>query len=393
MDNDGAVGDRAAGSAPAGGAARRRRWWYLLFVVQLAAIVWPPLYNRIEPMWARHPVLLLVPVPVADRRRRAHRHRLLRDREEPERSGRGLAGGTPRGPRAMRRKDRSPPCDAPAGRIEGALGDSGVGNQLDGADRLHAAVRLHHLARLRRRALAPRRSRPAARMGPGRPALRHADHLVPARRRSLHRLHLHRRAGARLRRRRDRASSPCPTRSIIYPFLFVVFPRLWSVAHKHGYITAADFVRGRFGNRWLALAVALTGIVATMPYIALQLVGLEVVIAALGVPAPGLVGDLPLIIAFVILAAFTYTSGLRAPAADRDRQGPADLHHGACAVIFVVPMQLGGFGKIFAAVPPSQAAAARRRPGHAPAPTAPMRRWRSARRWRCSSIRTRSPAS
>jgi hypothetical protein len=24
-----------------------------------------------------------------------------------------------------------------------------------------------------------------------------------------------------------------------------VFPRLWSVAHKHGYITSADFVRGR----------------------------------------------------------------------------------------------------------------------------------------------------
>jgi hypothetical protein len=51
MDNDGLADDRAAGFAPAGDAARRRRWWYLLFVVQVAAIVWPPLYNRIEPMW------------------------------------------------------------------------------------------------------------------------------------------------------------------------------------------------------------------------------------------------------------------------------------------------------------------------------------------------------
>ena len=57
-----------------------------------------------------------------------------------------------------------------------------------------------------------------------------------------------------------------------------MFPRLWQVAHRHGYVTAADFVRGRFGNRWLALAVAVTGIVATMPYIALQLVGMQVVI-------------------------------------------------------------------------------------------------------------------
>ena len=60
-----------------------------------------------------------------------------------------------------------------------------------------------------------------------------------------------------------------PYTIMVYPFVFVVFPRLWSVARTHGYITTADFVRGRYGNRWLALAVAITGMVATMPYIAL----------------------------------------------------------------------------------------------------------------------------
>ena len=105
-----------------------------------------------------------------------------------------------------------------------------------------------------------------------------------------------------------------PYTIVIYPILFLVFPRFWNVCHKHGYVTAADFVRGRFGNRWLALAVTLTGIVATMPYIALQLVGIQVVIGALGISGSGLMADLPLVIAFVILAAFTYTSGLRAPA-------------------------------------------------------------------------------
>jgi hypothetical protein len=25
------------------------RWWYLLFVIQIAVILWPPLYNRAEP--------------------------------------------------------------------------------------------------------------------------------------------------------------------------------------------------------------------------------------------------------------------------------------------------------------------------------------------------------
>src|ERR1041384_5979072 len=57
-----------------------------------------------------------------------------------------------------------------------------------------------------------------------------------------------------------------PYTVMIYPILYIVFPRLWSVAHRHGYVTSADFVRGRFGNRWLALAIACTGIVATMPY-------------------------------------------------------------------------------------------------------------------------------
>src|ERR1700683_3194611 len=100
--------------------------------------------------------------------------------------------------------------------------------------------------------------------------------------------------------------SPGPYTIVVYPLLFLVFSRLWSVCHKHNYITAGDFVKGRFGNRWLALAIALSGIVATMPYIALQLVGLQVVIGALGISGTGLAADMPLIIAFVILAAFTY---------------------------------------------------------------------------------------
>ena len=144
-----------------------------------------------------------------------------------------------------------------------------------------------------------------------------------------------------------------PYTIVIYPILFLVFPRLWHVAHKHNYITAADFVRGRFGNRWLALAVAVTGIVATMPYIALQLVGIQVMIAALGVSGEGLMGDLPLIISFGILAAFTYSSGLRAPAAIAIVKDLL-IYVTALAVVIIVPIQLGGYGAIFAAIPPEK---------------------------------------
>jgi solute:Na+ symporter, SSS family len=141
-----------------------------------------------------------------------------------------------------------------------------------------------------------------------------------------------------------------PYTIMIYPILFLVFPRLWHVCRKHNYITAADFVLGRFGNRWLALAVAVTGIVATLPYIALQLVGLQVVIGGLGVVGNGYLGDVPLIIAFIILAAFTYTSGLRAPASIAIVKDTL-IYVTAFAVVIAVPIQLGGFGNIFARVP------------------------------------------
>jgi len=144
-----------------------------------------------------------------------------------------------------------------------------------------------------------------------------------------------------------------PYTIVAYPVLFLVFPRLWYVCHKQGYITAGDFVRGRFGNRWLALAVTVTGIVATMPYIALQLVGIQVVIGGLGIFGTGFTSDLPLIIAFIVLAAFTYSSGLRAPASIAIVKDIL-IYVTAFAAIIAVPIELGGFGKIFAAVPPAK---------------------------------------
>jgi SSS family solute:Na+ symporter len=136
-----------------------------------------------------------------------------------------------------------------------------------------------------------------------------------------------------------------PYAAIAYVLMFIAFPRLWSVAQAKGYVTGADFVRGRFGSRSLALAIALTGIVATMPYIALQLVGMEVVLAALGIH-----GEWPLVIAFVILAAYTYASGLRAPAMIAVVKDIL-IYATIIAAIAIIPVELGGYAKIFAAVP------------------------------------------
>jgi solute:Na+ symporter, SSS family len=144
-----------------------------------------------------------------------------------------------------------------------------------------------------------------------------------------------------------------PYTIVIYPILFLVFPRLWYVCHKRGYITSGDFVKGRFGNRWLALAITITGIVATMPYIALQLVGIQVVVGALGISGTGFMAEVPLLVAFIVLAAFTYSSGLRAPASIAVVKDIL-IYITAFTAVIVIPIQLGGFAKVFAAIPPAK---------------------------------------
>jgi solute:Na+ symporter, SSS family len=134
-----------------------------------------------------------------------------------------------------------------------------------------------------------------------------------------------------------------PYTVVLYPLVFLVLIRLWSVSHAHGFVTSADFVRSRFDSRTLSLLVAVTGIVATMPYVALQLAGVQAVLATMGVG-----GKWPLVIAFVVLALFTYTSGLRAPALIAFVKDSLIYLVIIVAVIYI-PAKLGGYGDIFAA--------------------------------------------
>ncbi len=144
-----------------------------------------------------------------------------------------------------------------------------------------------------------------------------------------------------------------PYTILVYPLIYMLMPRFWSVCKEHGYVTSADFVKGRFGSESLALAMAFTGILATMPYIALQMFGIQISLAAVGIPTTLMIGnfplDIPLIIAFVILAAYTYTSGLRAPAMIALVKD-AMIFVVLFAALIYIPIHLGGFGKIFAAV-------------------------------------------
>jgi len=132
-----------------------------------------------------------------------------------------------------------------------------------------------------------------------------------------------------------------PYTIIVYPLVFLTMPRLWQVARNRGYVTGSDYVRERFDSRLFALCIAITGIVATMPYIALQIFGIKVVLANMGISP-----EVALIIAFVVLAAFTYVSGLRAPALIALVKDTLIWAVVLVAIIYI-PYKLGGFGAIF----------------------------------------------
>src|ERR1700726_710223 len=134
-----------------------------------------------------------------------------------------------------------------------------------------------------------------------------------------------------------------PYTVIVYPFVFAVMPLLWKTAHANGHVTAADVVHGTYHSRGLELAVAITGLVATMPYIALQLIGMGVVIKAMG-----LTGELPIIAAFIILALYTYSSGLRAPALIAFVKDTM-IYIVVLVAVVIVPARLGGYAAVFSA--------------------------------------------
>ena len=139
-----------------------------------------------------------------------------------------------------------------------------------------------------------------------------------------------------------------PYATIAYPIALLVLVKFYGFARRRGYVTTADFVRDRYGNRLLEIAIALTGVVAAMPYIALQLVGMKTVFAQIGGGFESHDGLPALTIAFALLAAYTYTSGLRAPALIAFVKDTL-IYVTVIAAIVVIPAKLGGWAHVFGA--------------------------------------------
>ena len=94
-----------------------------------------------------------------------------------------------------------------------------------------------------------------------------------------------------------------------YPIVFLTMPRLWNVARRYNFITAGDYVERVFDSRALAAIVAVVGILAELPYIGLQIFGMNLMLSVTHVPSA-----ITIILSLLLVMGFTIFNGLRAPA-------------------------------------------------------------------------------
>lgn len=141
-----------------------------------------------------------------------------------------------------------------------------------------------------------------------------------------------------------------PYAIMIAPIVYIMYPAIWTAAHAKGYTNAADLIGGSHGVQALGLAVALTGLLACIPYLALQLIGLRIGLAALGIETDGVIGFLPRAGTVLVLVALTYKSGLAG------LKSLALIKTGLIfalllAILIAVPTHVGGYRAMFAAIP------------------------------------------
>ncbi len=101
--------------------------------------------------------------------------------------------------------------------------------------------------------------------------------------------------------------------AMVFAFAILVLPRLWKKSAEKGYLTLGDTIKGETGSRALSIIFAVVGIGSLIPYIALQIVGLQGVLVAMfyGLANTVVLQEIGLVVSFIVLASFTFTSGLR----------------------------------------------------------------------------------
>ncbi|PUB11969.1 sodium:solute symporter [Paenisporosarcina sp. OV554] len=93
---------------------------------------------------------------------------------------------------------------------------------------------------------------------------------------------------------------------------YFYLPKLWEVSKKHKLTTLADYAKGRFDSRFLSLLIAIVGVFMLIPYIDLQLAGIQDTLTVAGTGYINI--KFVVIISFLLVALYTFFSGIKGPA-------------------------------------------------------------------------------
>lgn len=133
-----------------------------------------------------------------------------------------------------------------------------------------------------------------------------------------------------------------------YVVSFFVLPYVWEVGRKYKLQTLGDFFQSRYGRTYLSAFVALVGMIFLLPYVQLQLTGLGIIVE---VASYGAVHRTPaILIAFTIVAAFVFVSGVRGVAWASVMKDFLLLFAALFIGIVVPHVYFGGIGGMFSAL-------------------------------------------
>jgi SSS family solute:Na+ symporter len=100
--------------------------------------------------------------------------------------------------------------------------------------------------------------------------------------------------------------------TLAYVTAFFILPRLWELGRRHRLQTQPDFFDSRYRNKYLTGFVCIVGILAFIPYVQLQLVGVGIIVSAASF---GHIGAAPaMAVAAALVVAFVFANGVRAVA-------------------------------------------------------------------------------
>lgn len=97
-----------------------------------------------------------------------------------------------------------------------------------------------------------------------------------------------------------------------YAFGYYLLPAIWRVAKERNLLTAPDFFADRYDSKTLGVMIAILQFVFMIPYVTLQLTGLQILLAMAGYGSFN--ATAAVVAAFLLIALFVFTAGLRGTA-------------------------------------------------------------------------------